>query len=136
MGSTWRGGTRITRHVLQDSNGHALQEGIAGESVQAKTHWSVLAHIADGIDAANGSGAGIHALVVDAGQGLTAIRVDVALRLAAGLRISQISGQAGADSAVIQQLALTVSSTRTGHAGIRLGMIQSIAAHSRVSSQS
>lgn len=42
----------------------------------------MLAHITDGIDATDGAGTGIHALVVDTRQGFTTIRVDVALWLA------------------------------------------------------
>lgn len=42
----------------------------------------MLAHITDGIDATDGAGTGINALVVDTRQGFTTIRVDVALWLA------------------------------------------------------
>jgi len=111
-----------------------LQESIAHESVQAETYWSVLAHIADGIDATDRSGTGIHALVVNARQGITAIRVDVAFWPASRLRITQITWDAGADSSVIQQLALTIPATRAWNARICLGMIQCIAANSWVAS--
>lgn len=46
------------------------------------TDWRMLTYITDGIDATDGAGTGIHALVIDARQWFTTIRVDVALWLA------------------------------------------------------
>lgn len=101
MRSTGRRSTRIPRNVLQYSNGNALQKGVADEAVQAKTYWRMLAHITDGINSTDRSGTWIHALVVNARQGITAIGVNVALRLASRLRIAQVTWDARTNSAVI-----------------------------------
>lgn len=95
----------------------------------------MLPHVANSIDATNGSGTRIHALVIDARQGVAAVRVDVTLWSASRLRIAEVSRQTGANSAVVLQLAFAIPSTWTWHAGVLLGMIQSIAANSWVAGQ-
>lgn len=95
----------------------------------------MLPDIADSIDATNGSGAGVHTLVIDAGQRVTTVRVDVTLRPASRLGIAQVSSQAGANSAVVLQLAFAIPSTWTWHAGILLGMVQGVATNSWIAGQ-
>lgn len=78
----------------------------------------MLAHITDGIDATDGAGTGIHALVIDARQGFATIRIDIAIRLTTRLRITQVTRQTRADGTIVQQLAFAIQTTGAWHARI------------------
>jgi len=66
------------------------------------TNWSMLSYITNGIDAADGAGTWINALVIDAGQGFTTVGVNIALWLAARLGVTKVTWQTGADSSIVE----------------------------------
>lgn len=136
VGATRRTGTRITRDICQCTNWYTLQEGISGKSIETMTDGCMLAHITDGIDATDGAGAGIDALVIDAGQRLATIGIDVALRLAACLRTTKVAWQTRADGTIVRHFAFAIQATGTWHARIGLRCVEGKATDTRVTCES
>ena len=64
------------------------------------------------------AGAGVHTVLVDAGQAGDAVAVDDALRPAAAVGISEVVRPAAADAGAAAHLSVSVGATRVGVAGV------------------
>ena len=64
------------------------------------------------------AGAGVDAVLVDAGQDTRAVAVDHALRPAAGVRVTKVLRSAATDAGTAAHSGVSIGSTRIGVAGI------------------
>ncbi len=123
------------RRRRRDFNARALAEGIPRVAGRTLTDGVVIGHLAAGVVATR-SRTGVHALLIDAGGELGAVRADHTLGPAVG-RGALVAGQAGAHAHTVHLPVLAVGAAGVGVAGLavlhhRLGRRDELASGQRV----